>query len=102
LLCSFSLQLIFFSEQPFYVNYSILTHLPTRQDGVENRDKVYENWFSLYTGIRLIFKKVIEGRQVLIQGHLFDIIWHWRWVLMMGTYIQGNVECELYATSACN
>ena len=20
----------------------------------------------------------------------------------MGTYIQGNAECELYATSACN
>ena len=44
--------------------------LPTRQDGVENRDKVYRNWFSLYTGVRLIFKKVIEGRQVLIQGAL--------------------------------
>ena len=50
MLCSFSLQLIFFSEQPFYGNYStldshtntVISHrLPTRQDGVENRDKVY-------------------------------------------------------------
>ena len=44
LLCSFRLQLIFFSEKPFYGNYStleFLTRLPTRQDGVENRDKVY-------------------------------------------------------------
>ena len=47
---NFSLQIIFFSEQPFYGNYStldshtnivILTRLPTRQDGVEDRDKVY-------------------------------------------------------------
>ena len=35
-----------FSEQPFYGNYSTLysrtlTRFPTRQDGVENRDKVY-------------------------------------------------------------
>ena len=52
LLCSFSPQFIFFfSEQPFNRNYSTLdshtntvisgTRLPTRQDGVENRDKVY-------------------------------------------------------------
>ena len=48
--CSFSLQLIFFSEQPFYGNYStldsntntVISHaFDTRQDGVENRDKVY-------------------------------------------------------------
>ena len=47
---SFALQLQFttdiFSEQPFYGNYSTLysrtlTRFPTRQDGVENRDKVY-------------------------------------------------------------
>ena len=44
----------FFSEQPFYGNYAtldfhtntVISHafavtLPTRQDGVENRDKVY-------------------------------------------------------------
>ena len=40
----------FFSEQPFYGNYTtldshtntvILTRLPTRQDGVENRNKGY-------------------------------------------------------------
>ena len=48
--CSFSLQLIFFSEQPFYDygNYSTLdshtntvisTRLPTRQGGVENRER---------------------------------------------------------------
>ena len=51
LFCSFSLQFIFSSEQPFYVNYSTLdSHTNTvishsfafsRQDGVENRDKVY-------------------------------------------------------------
>ena len=50
LLCSFSLRLIFFSEQPFYGNYStldshtntVISHrLPTGQDGVEKRDKVY-------------------------------------------------------------
>ena len=48
LLCSFSLQFIFFAEQPFYGNIRhwilmqillFLTRLPTRQDGVENRDK---------------------------------------------------------------
>ena len=48
MLCSFSLRLIFCSEQPFYGNYStldshtntvFLTRLTTRQDGVENRDK---------------------------------------------------------------
>ena len=46
--CSFSLQVIIFSEQSFYGNYStldshtntvFLTRLTTRQDGVENRDK---------------------------------------------------------------
>ena len=50
MLCSFSLRLIFFSEQPFYGNYStldshtntVISHrLTTRQDGVEKRDKVY-------------------------------------------------------------
>ena len=51
LFCSFSLQFIFSSEQPFYGNYSTLdSHTNTvishsfafsRQDGVENRDKVY-------------------------------------------------------------
>ena len=43
LLCSFSLQLIFCSEQPFYGNYSTLdSHTNTViSPGVENRDKVY-------------------------------------------------------------
>ena len=50
---SFSLQFIFFSEQPFYLNYSTLDcHTNTvishtfayRQDGAENRDKVYCSW----------------------------------------------------------
>ena len=38
LLCSFSLQFIFFSEQPFFGNY--LT-LDSYTNTVENRDKVY-------------------------------------------------------------
>ena len=49
MLCSFSLQLIFFSEQPFYGNYptldshtnNVISHVFAREDGVENRDKVY-------------------------------------------------------------
>ena len=50
MLCSFSLQLIFFLNSRFteimrhYIliqTLLFLTRLPTRQDGVENRDKVY-------------------------------------------------------------
>ena len=51
-MCGFSLQFIFFSEQSFYGNYStlnshtntVISHaFATRQDGVENRDKVYDS-----------------------------------------------------------
>ena len=47
---AFNLEFIFFSEQPFYGIYStfipiqtlqFLTCLPTRQYGVENRDRAY-------------------------------------------------------------
>ena len=60
---SFGLQIIFLSEQPFYGNYSTLdshtntviffTRLHTRQDGVENRDKVYDdNGLKMYISKR--------------------------------------------------
>ena len=64
-LCSFSLQFLLYSEQPFYENYStldshayvqtllFLTRLSTRQDGFQYRVKV-----QLFTSVCFYYRKV--------------------------------------------
>ena len=77
LLCSFSLQLIFFLRTAilrklFDIRFRVLiqtlqflTRLPTRQDGVENRDKVYCRWILVSNNSRArIFWKVNSRSRV--------------------------------------